>query len=305
MLRHLYCCVVYLHPPAFRRRFADEMLSIFDDTAGTSAALRLLADGLASLARQWVLRPEFWPEPLPAVAPQSATGGIPSFYTLDPFRPRAGAVIHGLVLSTAVFCLTCFAIKYSWIHLLHVHIPEIQFESPRSIPEGTRGATSERFEGPVPPRPEHKTPIGYPTAPPMSFNPPAQPRSTRMKVRKRLTRPSTASVSQEAAKGSVPPSGAMIVTEINLQSYVGTYVAQPPATLTVLISSEEEHLAMRIAGQPKYELIPVSETTFRVRGMENCWIEFTWDGDHTDGATTTTPELRLFQNGQKFTVHRQ
>jgi hypothetical protein len=109
------------------------MLSIFDQAAGKAVACRLLGDGLVSLARQWGLRPEFWDGISPAPTPQTACDGIPSFATIDPFRPRTTAVIHGLVLSTAVFCLTCFAIRYSWIHVLHVHIPEVQFESPPVI----------------------------------------------------------------------------------------------------------------------------------------------------------------------------
>jgi hypothetical protein len=131
MFRSLYRCVLRLHPSRFRKRFADEMLSIFDQGAGKSAPVKLLLDGLVSLVRQWTLRPEFWRDVAPA--PQPAPEGIPSFSTLDPFRPRAGAVIHGLVLSTAIFCLTCFAIRYSWIHVLHVHIPEVQFDIPLPI----------------------------------------------------------------------------------------------------------------------------------------------------------------------------
>jgi hypothetical protein len=125
MLRPLYCCVLRLHPPGFRQRFTEEMLSIFDHAGGETAAFRLLLDGLLSLARQWALRPEFWHDLSPARPQQPAPDGIPSFYTLDPFRPRIPAVIHALVLSTTVFCLTCFAIKYSWIHVLHVRIPEV------------------------------------------------------------------------------------------------------------------------------------------------------------------------------------
>jgi hypothetical protein len=130
MLRPLYCCVLRLHPPGFRQRFAEEMLSIFDQAGGKAAAFRLLLDGLLSLARQWILRPEFWHPFSPASAPQPAPDGIPSFYTLDPFRPRIPAVIPALVLSTAVFCLTCFAIRYSWIHVLHLRISEVPFDSP-------------------------------------------------------------------------------------------------------------------------------------------------------------------------------
>lgn len=187
MFRHLYRCVVYLHPPAFRRRFTDEMLSIFDDTPGTAAALSLLADGLVSLVRQWVLRPEFQREPAQAIAPQSATDGVPSFQTLDPFRPRAGAVIHGLVLSTAVFCLTCFAIKYSWIHLLHVRIPEVQFDNPRSASGSAGPATNAPLQKPAAPtRLEDESQAVPSPAPRSSFNRQSGPASA---IRNRPTQP--------------------------------------------------------------------------------------------------------------------
>jgi hypothetical protein len=150
--------VLRLHPPGFRKRFAGEMLSIFDHTAGRLASSKLLLDCLLSLARQWALRPEFWHEVSPT--PQLAPDGIPSFSTLDRFRPRASAVVHGLVLSTAVFCLTCFAIRYSWIHILHVRIPEVQFESPRSKQMNATPLADTMIEKPaVPPRAQDTTPM--------------------------------------------------------------------------------------------------------------------------------------------------
>lgn len=154
MLRHLYSCVLRLHPRGFRKRFADEMLSIFDQAPGNAAAFSLLLDGFRSLSRQWALRQQFWSELSAAPAPQPASDGIPSFQTLDPFRPQAGAVIHGIVLSTAIFCLTCFAIRYSWIHVLHVRIPEVQsdkvqFDSPRSSESNSTANASGGPEKPV------------------------------------------------------------------------------------------------------------------------------------------------------------
>ncbi|MGO9086413.1 MAG: S41 family peptidase [Candidatus Sulfotelmatobacter sp.] len=149
MLRSLYGCLLRLHPPGFRRRFGDEMLSIFDQSAGKAATFKLLGDGLLSLARQWGLRSEFWHASSSVPAQQPASDGIPSFATIDPFRPRTAAVIHGLVLSTAVFCLTCFAIRYSWIHVLHVRIPEMQFESTPVI-EPSAGASAMPEEPVVP-----------------------------------------------------------------------------------------------------------------------------------------------------------
>ena len=60
MLRPLYRCMLRLHPPGFRKRFEDEILSIFDAAATSRDRIRLLVDGVLSLARQWMLRSEFW-----------------------------------------------------------------------------------------------------------------------------------------------------------------------------------------------------------------------------------------------------
>jgi hypothetical protein len=132
MLRFLYRFSLRLHPPAFRQRFGDEMLSLFDRAQGKLDSFRLLMDSLISLARQWTLRQEFWYEGCLSPIPPPAHG-TPSFRTLDPFRPRASAVIHGVMLSVFIFCVTCFAVKYSWIHVLNIQIPAVQFESPQSI----------------------------------------------------------------------------------------------------------------------------------------------------------------------------
>jgi Peptidase family S41 len=139
MLRFLYQGLLRLHPPAFRKGFAEEMESIFDQVPETSARVRLLADAILSLLRQWSLRPEFWRE-FASGGEHAASDGIPSFFTLEPFRPRTAAVVHGLILTVAVFCLTCFAIRYSWIHVLHVRIPKVQFESSSSVLPGAAAA---------------------------------------------------------------------------------------------------------------------------------------------------------------------
>lgn len=140
MLRPLYRWVLLAHPPAFRRRFGDEILAIFDASPRNRDRYRLLLDGLLSLLRQWTLRPEFWqsnPQPAEVIA-----DGVPSFQSLDPFRPRSTAVFQGLVLSIAVFCLTCFAIRYSWIRVLHVSIPEVQFERSEWVPPAPSSGAS-------------------------------------------------------------------------------------------------------------------------------------------------------------------
>jgi len=146
MLRSLYRCALELHPPAFRRRFAEEMLFIFDQQTSKSAAAKLLLDALVSTFRQWVLRPECW-YALSADSPQTLGDGIPTFYTIRPFRPRSAAVVHGIVLTTAVFCLTCFAIRHSWIRVLDVRIPEVPFEASSWVPPAATHASDQTAPG--------------------------------------------------------------------------------------------------------------------------------------------------------------
>lgn len=101
------------------------MLYIFDQQKGTLSALGVTLDCVLSLVKQWTLRPHIGVE-LPTAPPLGpAAEHVPSFGTLDPFRPRASAVIHGTVLSLILFCMTVFAIRYSWSHVLNLHIREI------------------------------------------------------------------------------------------------------------------------------------------------------------------------------------
>jgi hypothetical protein len=104
------------------------MLSIFDQASGKIEHARLLIDAFLSIVRQWALRRDFWHELSQATA-HPVSDGTPSFGTLTPFRPRASAVIPGMVVSITLFCLTCIAIRYSWIHVLNVRIPEVQLNA--------------------------------------------------------------------------------------------------------------------------------------------------------------------------------
>ncbi len=119
MLRRWYCFLLRMHPPYFRQRFADEMLSIFDETAedatavdgamlhGKLAALKLLIDGLLSLGRQWALRPDFWQQPA-----RPAQDGIPHFYSFESYKPRKGALIYGALSSVVTFTVFCITFNY-------------------------------------------------------------------------------------------------------------------------------------------------------------------------------------------------
>jgi D-alanyl-D-alanine carboxypeptidase len=84
MCRSLYRMLLNLHPPAFRERFAAEMLWIFDETATTQGVPRLFADAFVSLVRQWVVRPESWHTPLAAAVPPAA--GSTRFFSWEHFE---------------------------------------------------------------------------------------------------------------------------------------------------------------------------------------------------------------------------
>ena len=49
----LYRLVIQLHPKAFRERFGSEMLCIFEEAGQTEGPVRLIADGVLSMLRQW------------------------------------------------------------------------------------------------------------------------------------------------------------------------------------------------------------------------------------------------------------
>lgn len=228
MLRSVYRCLLRLHPPVFRQRFAEEMLSIFDQAQRKRATVGLLVDGFLSLTRQWALRPEFWRDTSPAPMQQTASDGIPSFYTLDPFRPRTAAVIHGLVLSAAIFCMTCFAIRYSGIHILHVHIPHVEFEAPSAVEPGVPTPTMPEEPG-TQPHWENRTAddaVG----------------SSRVASHKEARAPNpTAQLSQKEARAATPaPSGR--ASNVLLQPVPQMYAAQKgaarPAGLVGFVSRE-------------------------------------------------------------------
>ena len=56
----LYRCLVWLHPPHFRREFGGEMLAIFEEASKTESPLALCSDAAVSLVRQWLLRTGSW-----------------------------------------------------------------------------------------------------------------------------------------------------------------------------------------------------------------------------------------------------
>jgi hypothetical protein len=86
MTRALYTSLLRLHPPAFRRRFANEMLWIFDEARLSEGALILLFDLLISVMRQWLVRSGVWKAALALAlgALQVTVGGFGWYF----FNPR-------------------------------------------------------------------------------------------------------------------------------------------------------------------------------------------------------------------------
>ena len=112
MLRSVYSWVLRFHPPYFRQRFAREMLAIFDAEVKWAVRIQLLADGMLSLFRQWLLRPEFWAEP----NEQPVASGTPAFYLVKRFAPRLGALVDGGLVSVVTFTAVCLMMQYAWQH---------------------------------------------------------------------------------------------------------------------------------------------------------------------------------------------
>lgn len=59
-MRAVYCFIVQIHPSAFREQFGREMMSIFDEHHSPGGKAELIADGLCSLARQWLQDSVLW-----------------------------------------------------------------------------------------------------------------------------------------------------------------------------------------------------------------------------------------------------
>lgn len=108
MIRWLYIVLLRLHPRRFRQRFGDEMLWIFDESTGYRGVAALFADGVRSLFRQWMLRPE----PARQTSAAHASDGVPVFYTGGGDTPRRSALIQGVFVSLVIFWSVSYVITH-------------------------------------------------------------------------------------------------------------------------------------------------------------------------------------------------
>jgi hypothetical protein len=271
MLRRLYCWAVRLHPSSFRLRFGEEMLYIFDQQKGTLPALGVMLDCVFSLLRQWTLRPHLGIELSAAPLLSPAADHIPSFETLDPFRPRASAIVNGAVLSLILFCMTVAAIRYSSTHFLHLRIPGMAVNPSQQV-----GPQAHLQFDVIPTEPEVIQPVVIQSKTIASSGPRTPP-------------------------APVQTRGATIW----LDPYVGEYISNhPPAKISIQIESDPirgEHLSLSLAGagHPSLALAPLSPARFVIVGVENSYVDFTAD------AQGRIYSLSFVANGTAIAAQRQ
>ena len=163
MLRSLYVWLLQLHPAAFRQRFGEEMLEIFENAAGLRASVLLLVDGLMSLMRQWALRPEFR-QPFLATAVSEGAADVPHFRTIDSYKPRPAAMFHGGLLTVVMLCAVVGVMGKGGkvrVFLIGVHHPSSHLlpVNSASVAESELNTTV-KF-GPVPEDPWHAIAAAY------------------------------------------------------------------------------------------------------------------------------------------------
>ena len=116
--RFLYRCLLRLHPPSFQRQFAQQMLCIFDEAAAREGVVRLFADGLASLARQWLVRWALQKFLLGEIALARSPGLIPGLFAWEhiavPETPLpASRIMQGSLISLLFFAAVSVAASYA------------------------------------------------------------------------------------------------------------------------------------------------------------------------------------------------
>ncbi len=116
--RFLYRCLLRLHPPSFQRQFAQQMLWIFDEAAAREGVVRLIADGLASLARQWLVRWALQKFLLGEIALSRSPGLIPGLFAWEHIAvPEAplpvSRIMQGSLISLLFFAAVSVAASHA------------------------------------------------------------------------------------------------------------------------------------------------------------------------------------------------
>jgi len=291
MLRFMYRWILSAHPSCFRLRFADEMLSIFDQAETEFTAAKLLVDGGVSLLRQWALRPEFWDQPVA----QAPCDGVPVFYTLENSKPRTDALLYGALLSLLVLNGACWTMGYAWSHPSFVWIQPAVIRAPESWkhrPSASPGASTAEEE------PTY-TDAGRVLLVFKSHTPaPGAPPSERTLQSDKSSTPTSGNASADV-HSSTSPTAAGEVQPQALQSYVGAYVGDSPQAMSVLVTVEQGRLHLEVVGEFRSLLVPVSQNRFVATAIPDCWLEFR---ENRPGAVE---RVELYKGGLHITALRR
>jgi hypothetical protein len=336
MLRLLYIWLLRLHPPGFRERFTEEMLCIFDQTVASQAgkkrhaASRLLADGVVSLVRQWT-RVAGHQEEATAFAGDAATAdGLPVFCSLPTFKPSPGAMIYGAALSVAAFCVVFFAMRYSWTHRAAIVLPVESYAADSSASSSDSltlpSVVVAEDQAETPPRARFALGNTMLTSTPETVSSAAtteagiKPATIRAGIASQSHRTTAAQVrefTRQRGENTPDKSGTAVDPLTNpspsgyrdqvvsapastwLEPYVGTYVADKPALLQIIVSTKDGQLEIEFDGQDKIAAVAASRTKFLLVGKTSDRIEFV---ESSDGAVR---ELNLYREGQRITAHRR
>jgi len=148
-------------------------------------------------------------------------------------------MFHGVVLTAALFIVTCYAIRYSWIRVLDIRVPALGFES---------------------------SPSAHLYVEPLRVE--AEDTATKVE------RPNTKTFNSSLG-APVPVLGSL---EIRLGAYTGTYLSRSPR-ITISIGIRGEELVMKREGLSERRLSPLSQTTFLVEGSEDREVVFASESD--------------------------
>ena len=313
MLRSCYRTILAVHPPRFRQRFAEEMLGIFDEAHSKFAAARLVLDGIASLARQWILRSEFWEQPIAEVETLRSSGA-PAFYTFDRFQPRNSALMQGAVLSLAIFCAVCFIMKYGVNHAVYMPFASIVSEGSghESVTRAKPTALSQESATPTPGQNQRRADALNQEQNKIAAKlhrllmqaapaPAAEQGAPRAEVRE-LPAPMKNVVPDAAVPVSSPgtqASATIFISKQILESYVGTYVLDSPDRATVSISMTAGELALETGGEQECSLTVISENRFAVCNGSDLWIEFLLPG------SGMAQQIIIHDAGREIRAHRR
>jgi len=127
--RLLYVCLLRLHPKDFRRRYAEEMLGIFDQESGVANRSGLLADAFVSVGRQHLLRREYRKRSSPSGRFPVSADGIPVFYVSRAGMPRVSALLNGSVASVVAFGAVALVIAHGGGTSGFIRLPRVVVSS--------------------------------------------------------------------------------------------------------------------------------------------------------------------------------